>query len=86
LRDKGIEPRSFQELLGKRYEEYAHYQKWLPEKGEGSKGTLFWEFAKKVATILCVGQSIIFQTFLTKLLLGKIVGWNLDKLLPEQEG
>ena len=83
LEEKGIDPTCFLELLNKRYEEYAHYQKWLPKKGEGSKGTLFWEFGKKVATILCVGQSIIFQTALTNSLLECFACWQLNKLLPE---
>jgi Flp pilus assembly protein TadD len=84
LQDKGVEPGAFQELVYKRYEEYSHYRKWVPKGDEGAKGTLFWEFGKKVATILCVGQSIIFQALLTNLLMEKIVRWKINELLPEQ--
>ena len=84
LQDKGVEPGAFQELVYKRYEEYSHYRKWVPKGDEGAKGTLFWEFGMKVATILCVGQSIIFQALLTNLLMEKIVRWKINELLPEQ--
>jgi hypothetical protein len=85
LQGKGVEPEAFQELLYKRYEEYSHYPKWVPEKDEGAKGTLFWEFGKKVASILCIERNALFQAYVTKLLLENFANWNLDKLLPEQK-
>lgn len=83
MQDKGVEPRSFQELLGKRYEEYAQYQKWVPEAGEPAKGTLVWVFGKKIADMLCVGPNALFQSGLTILLLKAFVRWKLHELLPE---
>jgi len=84
LQDKGAEQGSFQKLLGKRYEEYSHYRKWLPGKDEAAKGTLFWEFAKKVAAILGVGPNIVFNTALTNELLSAFVCWNLDELFAAE--
>jgi len=31
--------------------EYNKYKKWLPEKDEGAKGTLLWEFGKKITKL-----------------------------------
>jgi hypothetical protein len=84
LQDKGVDPKIFFDILNKRYEEYSHYQKWLPKDGEGAKGTLFWEFGTKVATILgCSPQRAFFNPPLTHLLLKSFARWNLDELLPD---
>jgi hypothetical protein len=83
LQDKGVDPKNFFEILNKRYEEYSHYEEWLPKEGKGAKGTLFWEFGKKVATILCVGRSAHFNDLLTLSLLKSFRLWELHKLLPE---
>lgn len=32
-------------------QEYSKYKKWLAEKGEGTKNTLFWEFGKMIAKL-----------------------------------
>lgn len=32
-------------------EEYSQYQKLFPEKDEGTKGTLFWEFSKNISKL-----------------------------------
>jgi hypothetical protein len=81
LQDKGVEPRSFQTLLGKRYEEYSHYQKLVSGPDEGAKGTLMWEFGKKVAAILGIGPNAIFQTQLSLHLGKQLKSWNLNELL-----
>lgn len=83
LQDKGVAPDSFRELLTRRYEEYAHYRKWLPEEDESAKDTLFWEFAKKIAIILNVGLDPVFNLSLTNGLLNAILNWKLNELLPE---
>jgi hypothetical protein len=83
LQDKGVDPKNFFEILNKRYEEYSHYQEWLPKEGTSAKGTLFWEFGKKVATILGVGKSAHFNALLTLSLLKSFKLWELHKLLPE---
>ena len=68
-------------LLNERYAEYGNYRKWTPDKGEGAKGTLNWEFAKKIAEILGVGNSLIFNMTFSILLLKRIASWNLPVLL-----
>lgn len=35
-----------------RMEEYSKYKKHFPEKDEGSKGTLFWEFTKNICKLV----------------------------------
>jgi hypothetical protein len=49
LAHDGIDPSQFTKLLQERYIEYCSYKTWIGEKDEGNKGTLFWEFAEKVA-------------------------------------
>ena len=39
--------------------EYSKYKKWLPEKDEGAKGTLLWEFGKKITEL--AGQELSFK-------------------------
>lgn len=85
LQEKGMEPESFLELLGKRYEEYAHYPKWVFEKDESAKDTLFWEFAKKIAINLNVGLDPVFNLTLTEVLLKAFLSWKLNELLPDDQ-
>jgi hypothetical protein len=84
LQVKGVKPRSFEELLRKRIEEYAQYREWIPEKDESAKDTLFWEYAKKIAIILNIGPDAIFNVLLTNQLLEALVSWKLSELLQEQ--
>lgn len=42
----------FETAYHKRQLEYAEYKKMFPEKDEGTKDTLFWEFGKKIARII----------------------------------
>jgi hypothetical protein len=42
----------FLDAYNERQEEYGKYQKMVPQENEGTKGTLFWEFEKKIASIL----------------------------------
>jgi len=83
LQDKGMAQDTLGELLSRRYEEYAHYLKWLPDEGESASGTLFWEFSKKIATTLNVGPDPVFNLNLTNGLLQAILSWKLNELLPE---
>jgi hypothetical protein len=78
---EGVEPSGFNELLLERLREYDNYHKWLPEKEEGSAGTLFWEFGKKVATILGVGKNAAFQIILANLIMKSLKNWQLHQLL-----
>jgi hypothetical protein len=80
LQDKGAERGAFLEFLLKRYKEYSHYRKWLPEKGEAANGTLFCEFGKKVGAIFGIGRDIAFDIVLTNGLLSAFVRWKLDEL------
>jgi hypothetical protein len=81
LESKGVQPERFAELLSERIVEYAGYAKWLPEKGEGSRGTLFWEFGKKIADIVGVGKSAVFNILLTNVLMQSLSEWQLAELL-----
>jgi hypothetical protein len=81
LKDNGVMSDELQEFLIKRYDEYNEIRKWLPEKGEGAKGTLFWEFGKNVADPLGVGRDISFQAALSNMLLKSLATWQLDHLL-----
>jgi len=54
----------FIEQLNERQREYGNYKQWFPEKeSEGAKGTLFWEFGKKMAGMLGFKMSfkVIFK-------------------------
>ena len=41
--------------------EYSKCKKWLPEKGEGAKDTLLWEFGKIIAKLAEQEHAIIFN-------------------------
>jgi hypothetical protein len=79
LRDKGLEPSAFTKLLQERYTEYGNYRKWVSK--EGAKGTLLWEFAKKVASILGVGRNALFNRLLAWSILRSLERWELPVLL-----
>ena len=81
LEGRGMQPESFDELLSQRIAEYSGYAKWIPAKGESSRGTLFWEFGKKVADIRGIGESAVFNLYLTNMLMGSLVEWRLAELL-----
>lgn len=81
LRSLGIDRPKFLDLLQARYAEYSGY-KFAPENEQGnSKGTLLWEFDKKVAAILGVGKSAIFNEMLSVLLLRQLARWDLHTLI-----
>jgi len=49
-----IESREFRDaffqILNRKNVEYAAYREFFPEEGQGTKNTLFWEFAKNMST------------------------------------
>jgi len=81
LQGRGLRRESFTGILEERLAEYAGYLKWVPGKGESARGTLFWEFANKVADILGVGKSALFNMLLANLLLESLTEWRLPDLL-----
>jgi hypothetical protein len=85
LQARGIEPVIFAELLRERLVEYAGYSKWVPKTGESAKGTLFWEFGKKVSAVLDIGKSATFQLILANVLLQSLTRWRLHELLREAD-
>ncbi len=85
LQGRGLDPTTSAETLKARFGEYAGYAKWVPVKGESARGTLFWEFAKKVAHVLEVGKSAVFNTFLTNVLLRSLTKWQLPELLQAND-
>jgi len=72
---------NFNLLLEARYGEYDHYKKWLPGTNESPRGTLFWEYAKKMAFETGVGKNLLFGTILTNMLLKQLHLWNVPGLL-----
>lgn len=86
LENKGIQSSDFNKLLDERLEEYRAYLKWFPEKDESYANTLFWEFGKKVATILNVGKNALFLTLLANLILKSLKDWQLIDLLRSPGG
>jgi len=86
LQGRGIQPATFAELLNERLTEYAGYPKWVAGKGEAAKGTLFWEFGKKVAAVLGIGKSALFQVILTNGLIESLAEWRLPELLRGSAG
>ena len=81
LQTVGVEGKAFQDLFRERYDEYRRYRKWFPEKNEGYGGTLFWEFAKKVAAPLCISENIMFSSSIMSATMHVFVDWKLDELL-----
>jgi hypothetical protein len=45
---QGIPPQAISRTMADRTDEYGEYRKWVPEKDEGTGGTLLWEAAKHV--------------------------------------
>jgi len=82
LQGRGIEAVTFAELLKERLAEYAGYPKWVPKGDEGVKGTLFWEFGKKVADIMGIGKDPVFNLLLANMLMRSLADWHLPQLLP----
>jgi hypothetical protein len=76
-RENCREPEPFARLLLERYDVYGTYLKWLPEDGEGAKGTLLWEYAKQLSNIVGIGESALFNALLTNLVLTHLMLYSL---------
>jgi hypothetical protein len=83
LEGKGVQPERFAEVLSDRIEEYSGYARWIPAKGESSRGTLFWEFATKVCEVLGMAKSATFNLLLTNVLMKSLAEWQLAELLRD---
>ena len=81
LGEMGMNRSEFVSLVQARYAEYSAYKKWVAEPDESSKGTLNWEFAKKVAAILGVGKNALFNTTLSIMMLRQLKRIDLPTLL-----
>jgi hypothetical protein len=81
LREIGIDRSEFLNLLQARYAEYTAYKEMVETKGESAKGTLNWEFAKKVAAILGVGKNALFNVYLSLMMMRHLERANLAALL-----
>jgi hypothetical protein len=68
LGEMGMNRSEFVSLVQARYAEYSTYKKWVAKPDESSKGTLTWEFAKKVAAILGLGKHALFNVALSTLI------------------
>ncbi len=83
--ERGLSQASFAALLQARYAEYSCCKKWVAKIDESAKGTLFWEFAKKIAFLTGVGKSAIFNVMVSSLLLKQLRRWNLDVLIRGEQ-
>jgi|HubBroStandDraft_4_1064222.scaffolds.fasta_scaffold223277_1 hypothetical protein len=61
LEKSGVELAAFAQLLSERMLEYVHYQAWLPGETEVCKGTLLWEFGKKIGAIVDLKEHALFN-------------------------
>ena len=50
-------------------QDYGQYKKWLPEKGDPIKDTLFWEFGKRIAELSENGMHIAYIILASELAL-----------------
>jgi hypothetical protein len=78
---RGVDPETFARCLDERLAEYAGYRKWLPAKGESARGTLFWEFGKRIADIIGIGRDAVFNLLLTHTIMNTLAMWQLHELL-----
>jgi hypothetical protein len=69
--------------LLERFDQYAHYKKWLGKPGESQSGTLLWEYAKAVATISGIEKDAAFNISLGSVISGSFRRWELRELLTE---
>ncbi len=83
--DRGIEEAqfcsSFVEAYEERGKEYEKYKKSFPEKNEGTKDTLFWEFGKKIARVLGLENDAIVIMCVTTYTFTKYKFLELPELL-----
>lgn len=61
LQERGFSRDNFRLLLAARHAEYAHYKNWVSGTNESARGTLFWEYAKKMAFETGVGKNFLFN-------------------------
>jgi len=81
LADHGIDTSYFMKVLHARHIEYYKYKKFIADKGDSCRGTLFCEFPKNVATALCIGENFWFNQCLSISTLRQLKDWNLTKLM-----
>ena len=86
VQGRGVQPGTFAECLDERLAEYAGYRNWLPAKDESARGTLFWEFGKKIAEIIGIGRDAVFNLLLTNTILNTLATWQLRDLLQGTDG
>jgi hypothetical protein len=67
--------------MGERSREYSDYPQWLPAKGEGAKGTLFWEAAKHVGEPVGLNRDPVFLVHFGNRLPKKLERLSLFELL-----
>ncbi|MCZ7403655.1 MAG: hypothetical protein O8C67_01805 [Candidatus Methanoperedens sp.] len=75
---------SFAEAYEERQEEYSKYKKSFPEKNEGAKNTLFWEFGKKILGVLGLENNVWLNMYIIKITFAKYKLLELSELFSEQ--
>ncbi|MCZ7398256.1 MAG: hypothetical protein O8C62_01015 [Candidatus Methanoperedens sp.] len=71
---------SFAEAYEERQEEYSKYKKSFPEKNEGAKNTLFWEFGKKILGVLGLENNVWLNMYVIKITFTKYELLELSEL------
>jgi len=73
LCEKRFDPQKIEQIKTERFnifhnsvKEYSQYQKWFPDKDEGMKDTLFWEFAKNICELSGNKDDIAVNLMATK--------------------
>ncbi len=61
--------------------EYSKYKKWLPEKDEGAKGTLLWEFVKTIAKLVGQEHRVGFKLSITQMVSNSIKDLNIKSFI-----
>jgi hypothetical protein len=82
----GIKREDYERVTDERLAEYANYrlaleERWTPETGGGTKGTVRWEFAKRVAPLVGFKNDGIFVIAIVALLTRSLARLQLDDLL-----
>jgi hypothetical protein len=86
----GIKREDYERLTDERLAEYANYrlaleERWTPETGGGTKGTVRWEFAKRVGSLVGFENDIVFVSTIVLLLTKSLARLQLATLLRGED-
>jgi hypothetical protein len=75
-------PPAFRELANARWAEYSLYRELTPESGQAERGTLFWEFTKRICTLCCATPSPV-SFDIVRFQIGELHILTVESLLKE---